>query len=83
MNPFDLKSVILAKDAQHVTMVPCPIALIVVSLASVRRQQAGLVGRAKTSWHPPTLLGAPSGRKFVVSRAGGAYDARDRGRNLD
>ena len=32
MNPFDLKSVLLAKHAQHVALVHFPIALIVVSV---------------------------------------------------
>ncbi len=33
MNPFDLKTVLLAKHAQHAAMVHFPIALIVVSVA--------------------------------------------------
>jgi uncharacterized membrane protein len=50
MNPFDLKSVILAKHAQHVAMVHFPIALIVVSVAfdllSLREQSLALLRAA-------------------------------------
>jgi uncharacterized membrane protein len=47
MNPFDLKSVLLAKHAQHVALVHFPIALIVVSvlfdLLSLRKQSLALL----------------------------------------
>jgi len=47
MSPFDLKSVLLAKHAQHVAMVHFPIALIVVSvlfdLLSLRKQNLALL----------------------------------------
>jgi len=50
MNPFDLKTVLLAKHAQHVAMVHFPIALIVVSvlfdLLSLRKQSPGLLRTA-------------------------------------
>jgi len=50
MNPFDLKSVLLAKHAQHVAMVHFPIALIVVSVAfdllSLRKQNVALLRAA-------------------------------------
>ena len=53
-----------------------------VSEKSITRQQAGLVKRAKRAAGTPLIsLGACSGGKFVVSRAGEAYDARVRGRN--
>jgi uncharacterized membrane protein len=47
MNPFDLKSVLLAKHAQHVEMVHFPIALIFVGVAfdllSLRKQNVALL----------------------------------------
>jgi uncharacterized membrane protein len=50
MNPFDLKTVILAKHAQHVALVHFPIALIFVSvlfdLLSLRRQSLALLRAA-------------------------------------
>jgi uncharacterized membrane protein len=50
MNPFDLKSVILAKHAQHVALVHFPIALIAVSvlfdLLSLRKQSLALLRAA-------------------------------------
>jgi uncharacterized membrane protein len=50
MNPFDLKSVILAKHAQHVALVHFPIALIFVSVAfdliSLRKQSLTLLRAA-------------------------------------
>ena len=50
MNPFDLKSVLLAKHAQHVVMVHFPIALIFVSVAfdllSLRKQDLALLRAA-------------------------------------
>jgi uncharacterized membrane protein len=50
MNPFDLKSVLLAKHAQHVAMVHFPIALTFVSvlfdLLSLRRQSLALLRAA-------------------------------------
>src|ERR1700680_4127999 len=50
MNPFDLKSVILAKHAQHVALVQFPIALIFVSvvfdLLSLRKQSLPLLRAA-------------------------------------
>ncbi len=50
MNPFDVKSVLLAKHAQHVAMVHFPIALIVVSvvfdLLSLRKQSLALLRAA-------------------------------------
>jgi hypothetical protein len=53
-----------------------------VSEKSIPRHQAGLVRGAKTGRRSSAdLAGACSGGKFVVSRAGGAYDARDRGPN--
>ena len=53
-----------------------------MSEKSITRQQAGRVRRAKTSRrNPADLAGACSGGKFVVSRAGEAYDARARGPN--
>jgi hypothetical protein len=53
-----------------------------VSDKSITQQQAGLVIRAKTSrWSSADLAGACSSWKFVVSRAGGACDARNRGPN--
>jgi uncharacterized membrane protein len=33
MNPFDLKSVLLARHAQHVVLIHFPIALFLVSVA--------------------------------------------------
>jgi uncharacterized membrane protein len=50
MSPFDLKSVLLAKHAQHVAMVHFPIALIFVSvlfdLLSLREQSLALLRAA-------------------------------------
>ena len=50
MNPFDLKSVLLAKHAQHVAMVHFPIASIFVSvlfdLLSLRKQSLALLRAA-------------------------------------
>jgi uncharacterized membrane protein len=50
MNPFDLKSVLLAKHAQHVAMVHFPIALIFVGVAfdllSLRKQNVALLRAA-------------------------------------
>ena len=50
MNPFDLKSVILAKHAQHVALIHFPIALTVVSfifdLLSLRKQSLALLRAA-------------------------------------
>jgi uncharacterized membrane protein len=50
MNPFDLKSAILAKHAQHVALVHFPIALIFVSvlfdLLSLRKQSLSLLRAA-------------------------------------
>jgi uncharacterized membrane protein len=50
MNPFDLKSVFLAKHAQHVAMVHFPIALIFVGAAfdllSLRKQNLALLRAA-------------------------------------
>src|ERR1700739_2304687 len=50
MNPFDLKSVLLAQHAQHVAMVHFPIALIFVSVAfdllSLRKQNLALLRAA-------------------------------------
>lgn len=50
MNPFDLKSVILAKHAQHVALVHFPIALIVVTVLfdflSLRKQSLALLRAA-------------------------------------
>jgi uncharacterized membrane protein len=50
MNPFDLKSVLLAKHAQHVAMVHFPIALIFVVVAfdllSLRKQNIALLRAA-------------------------------------
>jgi uncharacterized membrane protein len=50
MNPFDVKSVLLAKHAQHVAMVHFPIALIFVGVAfdllSLRKQNVALLRAA-------------------------------------
>jgi len=50
MNPFDVKSVLLAKHAQHVAMVHFPIALIFVGVAfdllSLRKQNVALLQAA-------------------------------------
>jgi uncharacterized membrane protein len=50
VNPFDLKSVLLAKHAQHVALVHFPIALIFVSvlfdLLSLRKQSVALLRAA-------------------------------------
>jgi uncharacterized membrane protein len=50
MNPFDLKSVLLAKHAQHVALVHFPIALIFVSvlfdLLSLRKRSLALLRAA-------------------------------------
>jgi uncharacterized membrane protein len=50
MNPFDLKSVLFAKHAQHVAMVHFPIALIFVGvtfdLLSLRKQSLALLRAA-------------------------------------
>ncbi len=50
MNPFDLKSVVLAKHAQHVALVHFPIALIFVGVAfdllSLRKQSLALLRAA-------------------------------------
>jgi uncharacterized membrane protein len=50
MNPFDLKSVLLAKHAQHVALVHFPIALIFVGvtfdLLSLRKQSLALLRAA-------------------------------------
>ena len=50
MNPFDLKSVLLAKHAQHVALVHFPIALIFVCVAfdllSLRKQSLPLLRAA-------------------------------------
>jgi uncharacterized membrane protein len=50
MNPFDLKSILLAKHAQHVAMVHFPIALIVVGvlfdLLSLRNRSLTLLRAA-------------------------------------
>jgi len=50
MNPFDLKSALLAKHAQHVALVHFPIALIAVGvlfdLLALRKQNASLLRAA-------------------------------------
>ena len=50
MNPFDLKSALLARHAQHVALVHFPIALIVVGvlfdLLALRKQNASLLRAA-------------------------------------
>ena len=50
MNPFDLKSVLLAKHAQHVALVHFPIALIFVAVAfdllSLRKRDVALLRAA-------------------------------------
>jgi uncharacterized membrane protein len=50
MNPFDLKSILLAKHAQHVALVHFPIALIFVSVAfdllSLRKENLALLRAA-------------------------------------
>jgi uncharacterized membrane protein len=50
MNPFDLKSVLLAKHAQHVALVHFPIALIFVSVAfdvlSLRKRDLAMLRAA-------------------------------------
>jgi uncharacterized membrane protein len=50
MNPFDLKTVLLAKHAQHVALVHFPIALTFVSVAfdllSLRKQSLALLSAA-------------------------------------
>jgi uncharacterized membrane protein len=50
MNPFDLKSVLLAKHAQHVALIHFPIALIFVGAAfdllSLRKQNLALLRAA-------------------------------------
>jgi hypothetical protein len=53
-----------------------------VSENSITRQQAGLVRRGKTSHrNPADLAGTCSGGRFVLSKAGEAYDGRARGPN--
>ena len=53
-----------------------------MSEKSIPRQQLALVRRARNEPSEPCeLAGACSGDKFVVSRVGGAYDARGRGPN--
>jgi hypothetical protein len=53
-----------------------------VSEKSIMRRQAGLVRQAKTSLRTPAdLAGACSRGKFVVCKAGEAYDVRARGPN--
>ncbi len=53
-----------------------------MSEKSITRQQERPVRRAKTSRRKPAdLAGTCSGGKLVVSSAGEAYDARDRGPN--
>lgn len=48
----------------------------------IKRQQAGLIRWAKTSrWDSADLAGACSGDKFIVSRAGEAYDLRNQDPN--
>jgi hypothetical protein len=51
-----------------------------VSEKMIAQQQAGLIRRVKTSCGiPADFAGTRSGVRFVVSRAGEAYDAQNRG----
>jgi uncharacterized membrane protein len=64
MNPFDFKSVILAKHAQHVALVHFPIALIVVSvlfdLLSLREQSLALLRAAYYTVIVAAISAAPT-----------------------
>ena len=65
MNPFDLKSVLLAKHAQHVAMVHFPIALIFVSvgfdLLSLRKQNLALLRAAYYKVIAAAITAVPTG----------------------
>lgn len=53
-----------------------------MSERTMAQQQAGLIRRVKPSCRiPADFAGTRSSVKFVVSRAGEAYDARNRGPN--
>jgi uncharacterized membrane protein len=64
MNPFDLKSVLLARHAQHVVLIHFPIALFLVSVAfdfaaqwwrTAAFQAGNIHQRGVKSWPPPLL----------------------------
>jgi uncharacterized membrane protein len=64
MNPFDLKSVLLAKHAQHVALVHFPIALIFVSvlfdLLSLRKRSLALLRAAYYTVIVAAISAAPT-----------------------
>ena len=64
MNPFDLKSVLLAKHAQHVALVHFPIALIFVGVAfdllSLRKQDLALLRAAYYTVIAAAIAAAPT-----------------------
>src|ERR1700686_2996577 len=64
MNPFDLKSVLLAKHAQHMALVHFPIALIFVAVAfdllSLRKQNLSLLRAAYYTVVAAAIAAAPT-----------------------
>ena len=64
MNPFDLKSALLARHAQHVALVHFPIALIVVGvlfdLLALRKQNANLLRSAYYTVIVAAISAAPT-----------------------
>src|ERR1700681_2748440 len=64
MNPFDFKSVILAKHAQHVALVHFPIALIVVGVLfdviSLRKRSLALLRAAYYTVIVAAISAAPT-----------------------
>ncbi len=64
MNPFDLKSVLLAKHAQHVVLIHFPIALFVVGVVfdvlAVWRQHRGMAAAAYYNLTVAAISTAPA-----------------------
>ena len=54
MNPFDLKSVLLARHAQHVVLIHFPIALFLVSVAFDFAAQWRRSGSIRQLWRTTT-----------------------------
>jgi uncharacterized membrane protein len=61
MNPFDLKSVLLARHAQHVVLIHFPIALFLVSVAfDLAAQWKRAAGFAAVAYYNLTIAAASS-----------------------
>jgi uncharacterized membrane protein len=71
MNPFDLKTVLLAKHAQHVALVHFPIALIFVGVAfdllSLRKQNLALLRAAYYTVIAAAIAAVPTVATGIVA----------------